>query len=218
MTPTAIRYSQREEQDYILEAVKDLPSGRLLDIGAWDPFTFSNSRALIELGWEALLVEPSPAPMARLLEEYGQNDHVTLVQAIVTTDGGIQTLHVTADGVSTTEEAEYRKWMNTAKFTGQMLAPSIPIARLVEFALDLGKPFDFVSIDTEGTAVDLLKRMMHWYADTEHSTSPATSREYLLPACIAVEHNQRQDEIFFATRRKYETVYANEENLVLKRL
>ena len=55
-------YSQAAEQPHILKAFEGRPPGRLLDIGAWNPFTFSHSRALIEMGWFGVLVEPSPGP------------------------------------------------------------------------------------------------------------------------------------------------------------
>ena len=47
-------YTQHGEQKYFLEVlgalVPNTQPGRLLEIGAWEPKTFSNSRALIELG------------------------------------------------------------------------------------------------------------------------------------------------------------------------
>lgn len=215
MTPTTIqqarqwegeKYSQQDEQRYILDALKDIDKGTLLDVGAWNAKTFSNSRALIEMGWKAMLVEPSPGPLNALLKEYGEQENVTIVSALVVAMPSVvspfRRLHVSEDGVSTTEEAEYKKWRKHANFVGDLYLFGVNIYSL----LLAGEHFDFVSIDTEGTSVDLLKDLMAVTKASQHRQ----------PQCICVEHNDRQDEVYFATRGRYETIYANTENLVLK--
>lgn len=58
-------YSQNNEQKIILDYFGDF-RGAVLDIGANDGVTLSNSRALVALGWRAVLVEPSPAAFVQL--------------------------------------------------------------------------------------------------------------------------------------------------------
>ncbi len=58
-------YSQNNEEQIIIEYFKDF-KGHLLDIGANDGLTLSNSRKLIELGWTGDLVEPSPNAFQKL--------------------------------------------------------------------------------------------------------------------------------------------------------
>jgi len=94
-------YSQQEEEKYILEAVAGIEHGRVLDIGAWNPITFSNSRALIEKGWDAILIEFSPLPVHDLLVEYGYNPKVTIIQAAMALERGLINPDVTDDAVST---------------------------------------------------------------------------------------------------------------------
>src|ERR1035437_6109979 len=54
-----MRYSQNSEEDFILDFFKDYPKGQAIDIGAYDTFRFSNTRALYETGkWSGVLVEP----------------------------------------------------------------------------------------------------------------------------------------------------------------
>jgi hypothetical protein len=75
-------YSQFDEQKHILAAfASGYPEGseaerrakeergpyRFLDIGCWDPITFSNTRALVELGWSGVMIEPAPGPFLELL-------------------------------------------------------------------------------------------------------------------------------------------------------
>lgn len=202
MTPTMTKYSQGNEQTYILEAVKHIAHGRLLDIGAWHPTVFSNSRALIEMGWSGVLVEPSPEPLVNLLKEYGNNENVELIAAVVGTDVGLASVHISADAVSTTEDSEYEKWKTAAQFTGTLIVPSITVGQLFERY----GPFDFVNIDTEGTSVDLLKQIVLWIRDWALRGRPA---------CICVEHNERRDEAFLVSKDFYRVVHANETNLVL---
>src|ERR1022692_1173497 len=42
-------------------------TGTFLDIGAWHPTIFSNTRALIERGWSGVIIEPSPGPFINLM-------------------------------------------------------------------------------------------------------------------------------------------------------
>lgn len=198
---TMTKYSQQDEQTYILEAVKGIRTGRLLDIGAWHPCMFSNSRALIEMGWSALLIEPSPEPLVNLLKEYGHSANVEILAAGVGINHGLRRMHITADGLSTTEEREYEKWKKAAHFYGRLVVPMISVLELLPFG-----PFDFVDIDTEGTSVDLLKWLL----------SDIRAVDYQRPRCICVEHNERRREVIDASHGLYETIHQNDTNMVLK--
>ena len=52
-------YSQGYEQDFLIEYFNNKKNGLLVDIGAADGINNSNTRYLIENGWEGLLVEPN---------------------------------------------------------------------------------------------------------------------------------------------------------------
>lgn len=186
-------YSQHAEQEHILKALccddDRLSPGRFLDIGAYHPIKFSNTRALYERGWSGVMVEPSPLPMEALLREYGNDERVTLIQAVVAPRGGeLVKLHVTQDALSTTEDAWRARWEARGGFYGAMLVPSVSIAYLNEFG-----PFDFVSIDTEGTSDQILTEVVL-------SMNPS-------PRCICAETRLN----FICG---YQTVYYNETNAV----
>src|SRR6186713_1166854 len=66
-------YSQNNEEQIILDYFREGKRGKVLDIGANDGITFSNSAKLIELGWSAVLVEPSPIAYQRLLQQHKQH-------------------------------------------------------------------------------------------------------------------------------------------------
>jgi hypothetical protein len=60
-------YSQNNEQEIILKYFGDF-KGHFLDIGAYNGVDLSNTRALLELGWTGVLVEPNPYNLVPLID------------------------------------------------------------------------------------------------------------------------------------------------------
>ncbi len=184
----------------ILEAVGELgKKGSLLDIGAWHPTELSNSRALIELGFSATLIEPSPEPFISLVKEYGEHPNVLLICAAVTLEPGLVKLHATADAVSTTSDAEREKWRHSGGFYGSFLTWGLT---LEEISNRFGG-FSFINYDAEGISADLFLHALELGWET---------------TCVCVETDGRAEEIITkATPRGYHVVYGNGTNLVLVR-
>jgi FkbM family methyltransferase len=195
-------YSQDQEEQHILAALRDVPGfghqARFLDIGAWHPKTFSNTRALFELGWSGVMIEPSPGPMLNLLADYGNEPRIALVSAAGGLETGFASMHITDDAVSTLDAKSFEMWKDHAKFHGSM---SVPIITLEDIAMRFGG-FDFWNIDAEGISVDLFKRMM------------VLGHE---PRCVCVEHDGREGELISSASLKYNVVYGNGTNLVMVR-
>lgn len=218
-------YSQYEEEKYVIDAFAGKAGGRFLDIGAHHPTDKSNTRALIELGWSGILIEPSPGPFINLMracvecggvkEEmygerkalacggcggqtlYGYSERLTLMQACVATVPGLVRLELSDDALSSSGDTQ--PWKSAgASFYGYAMVPAITPASL---ANQFGG-FDMISIDTEGTSVDLLLHMLTlgWG-----------------PRCFVVEHDNRMSEIMSAATSLYNVVYGNGTNLVLVR-
>lgn len=195
-------FSQYDEERFILEACAGIENGRLLDIGAWDAKTFSNSRALIELGWSAVLIEPSPGPLHGLVKEYGEWNrwhNVQVVGAALTVHGGLIELNITDDAVSqpTSDAQRIEEWQSTGGFFGKLTVPSISVADL--FA-QFGGNFEFVSIDTEGTSTAIFAEMLR--------VGPR-------PRCIVVEHDNNFVELSqHAEAAHYRLLHENGTNRV----
>src|ERR1035437_9207569 len=154
-------YSQHDEEKHILRIVGDRV-GRFLDIGAWNPTKFSNTRALFERGWSGVMGAPSPGPFMELLKEYGNCERIQLVSAAVAEfvgppPYGILKFHVSQDSVSTSVEEHYQKWKNSAKYDGIFYAASITLRTLMDH---FGSDYDFISIDIEGASADLFLRAL----------------------------------------------------------
>jgi FkbM family methyltransferase len=84
-------YSQYDEQEQILKVVADIPAseGSFIDVGAFDGENYSNTMALVELGWQGVMVEPALSACTRLLARHGGSDRVTIVHAVVGLNHGL---------------------------------------------------------------------------------------------------------------------------------
>jgi len=65
-----MKYSQYTEEDFLLDFFKNKSNGFLVDIGAADGITNSNSRRLILDGWSGILIEPNKKNYNKLLDLY----------------------------------------------------------------------------------------------------------------------------------------------------
>jgi hypothetical protein len=190
-------YSQYSEDVIFVPLLEKCQTKRLLDIGAWDAKTFSNSRALIEMGWSAVLFEPSPGPLRNLAREYDGIGRVRIVGAAVTVHGGLVDLKVTDDAVSQPDNSVKQEWLETGGFYGVVTMPSLAVADL--FA-QFGGDFEFCSFDSEGTSCDLFFEMLR--------VGPR-------PRCVIVEHDNRIVELNqYAEAAHYRQVHINGTNWV----
>lgn len=154
------RYTQNDEEPVILRALAGIERGLVIDVGAYDGVTFSNSRRLIEMGWSAVLIEPAPDAIARLEALYTGNDRVTIVRAALAQARG-ETRLLTGVGpagheglLTTTVESEAER---AAARHGVVFAET-PCRTMTWSAIfaQFGHGAHFISIDTEGTSIDRL--------------------------------------------------------------
>lgn len=155
-------YSQNGEDEWVLAELERSrehwlkhwpeypPTKLVLEIGAYHPTVLSNSRLLIENGWKALLIEASPYCAANLIDEYGKNPNVQIINAAVAVAGATHRLikmKLTRDATSTAGDP----WPGTT-YNGEAWVPMITVE---EMLMQFGPNFDVVSIDAEGTSVEL---------------------------------------------------------------
>lgn len=148
-------YSQNGEQLVIGKLLAG-KTGRLLDIGAYRPDTFSNSRALLDAGWSGVLVEPSPAPFKALIDYYGGNPRVELVNCAITeTSGLIQFYDSSGDAVSSTNIQHRDKWRANAGVNFKKTWVNT-LAMQTLFG-NFGVDFDFVNLDVENENFNMFR-------------------------------------------------------------
>ena len=82
-------YSQYgEDQIIAAEFLRQESAHRFfLDIGAWHPTIFSNTRLLIEQGWSGVIIEPSPGPFMNLMRACLKCGDVPIEQHMQGPDG-----------------------------------------------------------------------------------------------------------------------------------
>ena len=192
-------YSQYGEDDVFGPM---LPThGRMLEIGAWDPVTFSNSRMLIEHGWEAVLVDMSPGPVRSLVSSYGNNSKVKIIQAAIhPCDSGLFQYRITDDGLSSAHYTTIQKWESSGGYFGYLWVCQIDLKSFLD---QVGGKFDFVSVDAEGISVDLAVA----YLNLGHR-----------PPVMCVEHDDRIVELMnTAQQYGYSAKWTNGTNVIIAR-
>lgn len=204
-------YSQYGEDKTVAEIFGDAPDagpGNLLDIGAWGVRDLSNSRAFIELGWNAVLCEFSPKPVRELVEEYGKPEYAGRVKivaaAVVPIHQHCLEFQISDDALSAVPESETaRKWATAGGYFGRLWVPTVPLKDVCNQFFGEAQ-IDYLSIDTEGTSVDLLLEFL--------------SFGYWKPRVIVCEHDARDQHIWEAAKRNgYAVRERNETNVILER-
>ncbi len=158
-------YTQNKEEEFILNYFGDF-KGTLLDIGANDGKTFSNSLALIEKGWKAILIEPSTIAHDKCKALHGRNENVLLFKVAISDKNAKGNLNVSGHHLpdqsdvallSSLDNEEIKKWQGAGvKFENEEV-------NLVDFKtfnerLD-NTSYDFITIDAEGFDIIILKQI-----------------------------------------------------------
>jgi len=165
--------------------------GTLLDIGANDGITFSNSYDLIAKGWSGYLVEPSLA-YGKLDVLYRDNARIETVNCAIGTTNGLIDFNEGSDsllsGFSVGNAAEY----STRQVMGDDFNTFI-------FNNMVGS-FDFLTIDCEGADIDILKQI---------------DLAKFGVRCLCIEHNNKDGEIIdYCKQYGLRPIHRNGENLI----
>jgi len=159
-------YSQNNEEQILLDYFKNSNNHamHLLDVGANDGITFSNSARLIELGWNATLLEPSPLAFEKLQKNHADKPNVKCLNYGISALGG-KNLFYESGGfengldvalVSTLDKNETKRWGNSVEFK-EIEAEFITYQEFVND--NKGCVFHFITIDIEGYDWLLLQQM-----------------------------------------------------------
>jgi hypothetical protein len=153
-------YSQNSEEAVLLDYFGNKTDGAFLEIGAFHPTKHSNTRALIERGWSGVMVEMSPYGLVDLLKAYKDNERIRIVAGAVTIGAQppasvwLMPKDAENDGaISTTETWHRDKW--AGRVSGKHIAMTAATLSMTELMWMLPPQIDLVSIDTEGTSVQI---------------------------------------------------------------
>lgn len=202
------KYSQRDEQMHILAQFANKTNGTFLDIGGYHPETFSNTRALVELGWGGVYVEPSPQLMDYFREYYKDNENIILVEKAVSTDCGEVTFYDSqGDAIGSLDSAHAQKW--TAGYDVEYKQITVEAVDVDVLLRDLQQQnnlekFDFISIDIEGLDLQVFRQFDFNRTQT---------------SCICVEWNGNDKQAFISHGNMFgfTLVHETPENLIFAR-
>jgi FkbM family methyltransferase len=189
-------YSQNNEETFITNHFSNR-KGKLLDIGAYDGRTFSNTLALLESGWEGVLIEASPSVFTKLIENVSHLNVKLINTAIVCDIEGLVTFYNNDGAVATMDQENLRKWQRQEKFY-PISVMTCNIDRLAEY---VGTKFDFINIDVEGQSAALFIEAYSLFPDCD---------------MWVVEHDDLQASIIGAAVN-HKVIHQNGENLILVR-
>ncbi len=208
-------YSQNKEQAQILRYFgygklphpTDAQPGCFLSIGENDGEIFSNVRALAELNWSGVCVEPAPVAYSKLAQLYKREDTIHAVQAAITTQDGPIEFHSSGthlkqgdtDLLSTTRPEEIARWKKSGEVFTKTTARGITFATLMR---ETGVThFDFITIDAEGADYSILSQIDLKAVDCR---------------LLCVEVNARGDAEFtaYAARHGMRLVWSSYENRI----
>lgn len=203
-------FSQNQEEQHILKYFGE-HKGTFLDIGSNDGITLSNTRALAELGWCGVLVEPSPKafPKLKKLYEAEKKGCFYLYNCAIGNHNGNAVLHDSGELlkkgdsalVSTLVEKEKKRFEKVLTYE----ETEVKVYRWKTFFNRLSiKKFDFVSIDAEGMDLDILKQM----------DLNALEVKVL---CIEFNGDQKLKSEIDALMQGFKIIYTSGENLIYAR-
>jgi FkbM family methyltransferase len=158
-------YSQNNEDDLILAHFGGF-KGALVEIGANDGSTLSNSKLLIEMGWEAHLFEPSISTFRKLEELHLSNTKVFTYANGISDVTGERTFYESGELlggedrslVSCINPEEMKRWGERVNFA----QTTATFTTWNDFVKKYGyeqKTFDLISIDAEGEDWNILKQI-----------------------------------------------------------
>jgi FkbM family methyltransferase len=151
--------SQIEQERWVFAMCNGRRDGRFAEIGAFDGVLHSNSYVLeSEHGWKGVCVEPNPALFARLRES---RSAICLERAVYRESGQIlsfipsQEIGTLAEFAGNDRYADDRA--RAAATHGLIQVETISFAAIATMGDFAEFGFDYVSLDTEGSELDILR-------------------------------------------------------------
>ncbi len=158
-------YSQNHEDDFVLEYFQGAKK-TVLEIGANDGKTLSNSLLFIENGWEGYLLEPSQKAFDRIVQLHDRNKLVHLYRVAIAESSEEKTYYESGELlgsgdsalVSSLDSNELKRWNGTVSFVESRIVCKTWIDFINTNGLEKTE-FNFISIDAEGYDLIILQQI-----------------------------------------------------------
>lgn len=159
-----IHFSQCGEDLVLQSLFAGQEFGRWIDVGAFDPFLFSNTYALYKRGWSGINIEPNPRGYAKIAS--ARHRDVNINAAVGNGEGKFAEFFCSGPWSSLTRS-------NAERSGGLLEKVTVPVVSLQDVAErhDCLRP-EILSVDCEGHDIEVLKSA-NW--------------ERFRPRCVVVE-------------------------------
>lgn len=156
--PGRFLHSQFEEERHITDYFRGR-RGAFLDIGANDGRTDSNTYRLAQLGWRGICVEPSPTAFRRLRRTHGKNPGIRLARCAVGPRDGRMDFYDFGNGLSCAAlHFRAEGFLKNVRPPATIRVPALSVRTLLGRFPEF-KIYDFISIDTEGMDLEILRQI-----------------------------------------------------------
>lgn len=153
--PVLSSFSQNGE-DVVLDTLLGHKNhGVYVDIGAYDPYRFSNTMRFYKRGWRGINIEPDTGRFKRFLSD--RSDDVNLNVGIANKKGSLTYFVMDPPTLSTFVKSQAREYVRKGFIIKEK--KKIPVLPLRDvLAKHIGKKqIDFLSLDVEGFEINVLK-------------------------------------------------------------
>lgn len=158
-------YSQNHEDDLVLSYFGSSKKN-VLEIGANDGITLSNSRLFIQNGWSAHLIEPNTMVFNKLMSLYGENNEVICYKLGIADSSGSKVFYESGSLlgsedhslVSSIDKKETDRWKGVVSFTESEAYFLTWQDFLAKYNLQ-NTDFNYISIDAEGYDWSILQQI-----------------------------------------------------------
>lgn len=157
-------YFSQAGEDFMLWKFFHLkPHGFYIDVGAFDGVHLSNTYFFERAGWKGICVEPNPEyfTLCRTARPNSICIHAACVQdeGIKEAEFSVESLGLLS-GIEVDEDDIRRRYDGRGlEFSGlrRIRVPAITLNAILRDHLPSGTPIDFLSVDVEGTEIDVLR-------------------------------------------------------------
>lgn len=150
-------YAQEGEDLIIDKLLKYKKSGFYVDIGAHHPVKFSNTFIFYKRGWNGINVDAMPDSMNEF-EKIRPRD--INIQAAISNNNSEETFYIFNEPALNTlnaEEAKNKDNKNGYKIIKELKLDTFKLLEILDNQLSENQEIDFLSIDTEGNDLNVLK-------------------------------------------------------------
>ncbi len=200
-------FSQKGEDLVIAKLLGNKKKGLYIDVGAQNPDKFSNTKWFYNRGWSGINVEPNPKTFYLLNLKRPRDINLNI--GISDKHSFLTYYEYYPDALSTFSETEAVRYKKMGyKLVKKYNVQTDTLSNI--FKKHVNKPIDFISVDTEGTELNVMKSN-DWKKYRPKVICVETSQHSLLP-----DSNSQKKRVIlgYLKLQKYHEYYSNNLNTI----